>query len=116
MANSAGGARALERSLGRAGRVRAQPSSPEYVLVVRPLKGGTKLSRSICKILLEEGCARTPPARPRDLSRARAPPAELAMGVPDHLYRSFRHGHGTGMHQTPRAWRRELWRGASVRI
>ena len=57
MANSAGGARALERSLGRAGGVRAQPSSPEYVLVVRPLKGGTKLSRSICKILLDEGCA-----------------------------------------------------------
>ena len=81
MANSAGGARALERSLGRAGGVRAQPSSPEYVLVVRPLKGGTKLSRSICIILVEEGCARTPPARPRDLSRARAPPAELAMGL-----------------------------------
>ena len=51
MANSAGGARALERSLGRAGGVRAQPSSPEYVLVVRPLKGGTKLSRSICKVV-----------------------------------------------------------------
>jgi len=61
MANSAGGARALERSLGRAGRVRAQPSSPEYVLVVRPLKGGTKLSRSICKILLTGAPRAHPP-------------------------------------------------------
>ena len=58
----------------------------------------------------------TPPARRRGISRAQAPPAELAMGVPDHLQPPFRHGHGTGMHQTPRAWRRELWRGAIGRI
>ena len=82
MANSAGGARALERSLCRAGGVRAQPSSPEYVLVVRPLKGGTKLSRSICKILLEEGCARTPPGAAQGHFQSTGAPRGVGHGCP----------------------------------
>ena len=64
MANSAGGARALERSLGRAGGVRAQPSplvSPEISVVTnmgvcqRPSEypgiasPREKIDRSICQ-------------------------------------------------------------------
>ena len=51
--------------------------------------------------------ARTPLAPRRGNCKIPLGPGELPIGIPDHLYRSFRHGHATGMHQAPRAWSRE---------
>ena len=82
MANSAGGARALERSLGRAGGVRAQPSSSRILHIERdslvpPFNGLTTRTYSG-----EEGCARTPLGAAQGPFQSTGAPRGVGHGCP----------------------------------